>query len=156
MNSREHKPAAEGDKDDAALNQSRMFFGGKRLMKHALGMPQNQKLSDDDFHAYQSFIINTMSGSGWETKCWVQDYIPFRNMLRLSNKHSGFWLVLKQKFEQDGMWPVFEKRDETCVLAFFQGGIRRTDWHEFREEDQYNEDSAQDELECAECRGLGD
>jgi hypothetical protein len=109
-----------------------MFAGGKPVMKHALGMPGNQKLSDDDFHAYQSFIIETMAGSDWETKCWNQDYCSFRNMLHLSYKYNGFWPVLKEKFDADGLWPVFEKRGETCVVAFFMDGIRRTDWNEFK------------------------
>ena len=129
------------------LNKSRMFDGGKRFMKRALEMPQNQKLSDDDFHAYQFFIISTISGSDWETKCWHQDYIAFRNMLRLSYKndmgayggiwYSHLWLNLKWKFDQDGMWPVFEKRGETCAIAFFQDGVRRTDWHEFKHPSDY-------------------
>ena len=111
-------------------------------MKRTLGMPQKQKLSDDDFHAYQSFIIGTMMGCDWETKDYWQDYNPFHSMLHLSYKYNDFWPILKSKFDQDGMWPVFEKRGETCVVAFFQDSVRRTDWIEFKHPRDYPDGAA--------------
>ena len=99
-----------------------MFYGGKRVMKRTLGMQQKQKLSDDDFHAYQSFIIDTMMGCDWETKDYWQDYKPFHSMLHLSYKHNDCWPILKSKFDQDG--------------------VRRTDWIEFKHPRDYPDGAA--------------
>ena len=113
-----------------------MFDGGKRLVKRVVGLPSSFKLSDDDYNAYQSFIISTMSRSGWETKNYFEDYVPFLRMLHRSYKccrtSNSFWRILREKFDHDGMWPVFEQRGETCVVAFFQDRARRTDWYEFK------------------------
>ena len=34
--------------------------------------------------------------------------------------------ALKSKFDNDGLWPVFEERDGKCFVAFFQAGMRKT------------------------------
>jgi hypothetical protein len=122
-----------------------MFFGGKPVMKTTLGMSQEQELSDGDFHAYQSFILATMAACGRETQDWHRDYGPFRDLLHLSYTGDDFWPLLKRKFDQDGMLPVFRPAGELwlrCLIAFSQGGVRRTDWIEFKHPRDYADGTA--------------
>jgi hypothetical protein len=117
-----------------------MFFGGKPVMKTTLGMSQEQELSDGDFHAYQSFILGTMAACGRETQDWHRDYGPFRAMLHRSYTGDDFWPLLKRKFDQDGLLPLFRSAGELwrrCLVAFSHDGVRRTDWIEFKHPRDY-------------------
>jgi hypothetical protein len=109
----------------------------KRSMKVYYGLSNSYKMSDGDYYARASFICNTMLGSGSEAKCFVRDYLPFMELIG-HDEHwrvealqaGGLWSSLKAKFDSDGLWPVFEERNGTCVLAFFSNGIRKSEWCE--------------------------
>jgi hypothetical protein len=56
------------------------------------------------------------------------------------DKYNDFWPILKS-----GMLPVFEQRGALwprCVIAFFQDGVRRTDWIEFKHPREYPDGAA--------------
>lgn len=68
----------------------RMF--GKNQIKTIFRLPKSYKLSDEEFAERGKFVITTMAWCNYETKCWVQDYVPFitrfkPNWVELYNFH---------------------------------------------------------------------
>jgi hypothetical protein len=130
-----------------SLKVSRMFMmprmdargQKKRMNKIFLNAPAAQPMSDEVFHKYQAFVINTMCGCDFEIKCWLRDYLPFTQLVGLSWKGSenqgGLqevpWKWLHdQHLSKGGQWPVVEERNGKCMMAWFEKGVRKTEWTE--------------------------
>ena len=128
------------------VRMHRMFDGhdarwkkGKPLMKRFFDVPFNRAMSNAEYMECQAFVIGTMNGCDWPTDNFT-DHISFKEMIEKSyvgTSELGLnmpWRVLKSKFDNDGLWPVFEERDGKCFVAFFQAGMRKTEWGEFTQD----------------------
>ena len=124
----------------------RMFDGhdtrwkkGKALMKVLFEVPYKFAMSDFEFMECQKFVEGTMMGSDWPIDN-LTDEMSFRDLIKKSyigTRELGAnfpWRILKSKFDRDRLWPVFEERNDKCYVAFFECGLRKTDWVEFTQD----------------------
>jgi len=84
------------------------FISGKRMIKHIMNIPQRTKLSNKDSQSMGRFIMGVMEGSGYEVKCWVQDYLPFRGHFNPDwpTEYSKF---MEWKAAGRTVWVAFDK-----------------------------------------------
>ena len=101
------------------VRMHRMFDGhdarwkkGKPLMKRFFDVPFNRAMSDAEYMECQAFVIGTMNGCDWPTDNFT-DHISFKEMIEKSHVGTSElglnmpWRVLKSKFDNDRLWPVF-------------------------------------------------
>jgi hypothetical protein len=58
----------------------RMF--NKSELKRVFDISHSEKLSDEEFQHRGSFIVQTMMWNQYETKCYLQDFIPFSHRFK--------------------------------------------------------------------------
>ena len=54
----------------------------KTKIKSIYKISHREKMTDEDFADRGRFIITTMGWNNYETKCWVQDFVPFINRFK--------------------------------------------------------------------------
>lgn len=59
------------------------------------------KLSDEEYTDYLRFISGVMIGSGYETKDYFEDFIPFLHNCKPD------WPIIYKKYKETGLWPVY-------------------------------------------------
>ena len=100
------------------------------MVKHVLNkMFGKGKRSDEECWALEHFLINLMSGCGWDCRS-ARDFLMFRkDFLPMPPALSQ---VLQRWFEgnqQDpASWPVVEKRDGEPMWAWFKDNVRVSEW----------------------------
>ena len=101
---------------------------GYRLVNKMFG---KEKRTKEEVTKLERFVGNLMCGCGWDCK-GPMDFLMFRKeFLPLS-----FPAILQQWYEDHGedRWPVVEKQDGEAVWAWFEKGIRVTEWVNFSKE----------------------
>ena len=84
------------------------FVSGKRMLKKLMGIPNGTKLANEDASSMFGFITGVMTGCGFEVKCWVQDYLPFRGQFNpdWATEYSKF---MTWKAAGRTVWVAFDK-----------------------------------------------
>ena len=73
---------------------------------------------------YQCFVRGFLIGCDFESKSWG-DFLDFRKEFPLKTSH---WQTFFQKQKEDNLWAVLENHEGATRLAYFEHGIRKTDW----------------------------
>lgn len=84
----------------------------KRLCKKLFNKPSHYKMADEELIALQRYVSGVMMGSGYECKCYVQDFIPFQS----SFKPNWQKLYLRYLEHNKTEWPVFGEKDGYIIF----------------------------------------
>ena len=95
----------------------RMFK--KTQIKNIFRLPRSYKLSDEEFSLRGKFIISAMCWCGYETKCWVQDFVYFDrrfkpNWIEMYNFH------LQNPLEIEKTNPLFYRLSDETNSSYYK------------------------------------
>ena len=100
---------------------------GRRFLSSVFG---KSKRTDAECWALENFIVNMMSGCGWDCKgpydllMFRKEFLPvmtFRDILQR-------WFEGSNLEDGDGKWPIVEKHDGTPMWAWFANSMRISEW----------------------------
>ena len=104
------------------------YAGNGKLSRTNLNTIFGKKTGRPDEECWEldRFVCNTMSGCGWDVRGW-EDVLEFMNEFGLFRQSR--WNMWKDGANPDeGMWAVVEKKDGTPRWAWFQKGMRISEW----------------------------
>ena len=99
---------------------------GRRFLNMMFGK-QNRRPTQECWDL-ERFVGGMVIGSDFEFKEF-SDWAAFVKFFGAKQLYSmlGIWYA---KYQEDGTWAVVEKQDDTTVWAYFNKGVRKTEWVE--------------------------
>jgi len=103
------------------------FAGNGRLNRRDLNRFFGKKKArpDEECWRMDAFLVNTMSGCGWDLK-WVHDLCLFLKEYNIPNSKIQSWFA--QHDEKDPTWVVVEKQNDKVVWTWFKSSRQLGPW----------------------------